>query len=978
MRGKKLLSILLALVMVLSMFPVLSASAGWTKNIYVCGVQLKDTNRDDILGDGRFSYNDYEKTLYVKGDVVGYEGDIIVSDSQNLKIQPVGKRTLSCTGYALSVTDNAILTNGGDTGNTLVLNTTGTGPAVGVGAKVTLTLDGANVSALGGKAGFAGPIFGDNEAKLIIKNSTVHASGDEAAIYYFKGGIELTDCSFDINGLRVEGHEVVDAKGDTAKSVDIKPMKTYDIWVCGTQVTEKNQDDVLGDGTCKFQVADSYLFVFKDITYEGAEAAVESRLGKELNLCLKADATIKNTGKGNAVYSNDGLKISGDGKLTAIAAGSDTTALKADGTLTITSGMNVTAEGGAYGIYGKKIEIESATVAAKGGTNAIRASEEGLHLSADIGVVQPVGGQIFGSDIRDKDGAPATEVLLKPVDVYNLKVCGRQVNYANCKDILGDGVFAYNPDTTTLTINGDCEFNGTIIESGITGTTIAVEKDSTLKVIDGHGILVTAPCTIKGPGKLTITGALSDIFVSSTSFGARDANLDLSGKNGIVGSDGTKLYVYDSTISVKASAAAISGFDLVQLNGCYIEAPEDAEIKDGNVKVGDELAKEVRIVPGTPTSVTKYDLWVDNTQVTTKNASDVLGNGVFAFDEASKTLTISGDYSFHHTEGDHGENTGIRSDIDGLTIKVAKDSALSGAYIVFSVSGSTTVTGSGKLTLPLAACSFNVNGLGKPITLTIQNASLVLDSQILGYKDESLVIKNSNILPGEYAASKVQGFKSIELIGCELVKPAGAKIVDGAIKVGDDIAEGIEIKATGAQTNPFVDVKESDYFYDAVLWAYYHTPQVTNGLDKTHFGPYATCTRGQIVTFLWRALGEPAPTITKNPFVDVKESDYYYNAVLWAYENKVTTGTDDTHFAPDAFCKREHAVAFLYRAAGSPEYTNKTNPFEDVSSNAYYYDAVLWAVEKNITKGIDAKHFGPAQSCQRCQIVTFLYRFMNS
>ena len=177
--------------------------------------------------------------------------------------------------------------------------------------------------------------------------------------------------------------------------------------------------------------------------------------------------------------------------------------------------------------------------------------------------------------------------------------------------------------------------------------------------------------------------------------------------------------------------------------------------------------------------------------------------------------------------------------------------------------------------------------------------------------------------------------------------------------------------------NPFVDVKASDYFYDAVLWAYYAKPQVTNGLDATHFGPSATCTRGQIVTFLWRALGEPAPTITKNPFEDVKESDYFYKAVLWAVEKGVTNGTDATHFSPNASCRREHAVAFLYRAAGKPEYSNKTNPFVDVTSSAYYYDAVLWAVEKNITKGMDATHFGPASACQRSQIVTFLYRFMN-
>ena len=758
----------------------------------------------------------------------------------------------------------------------------------------------------------------------------------------------------------------------------------YKIMICGKTVTDDNKDDVLGDGAVSFkQVGSSYyLYLHKSISWDNGATmpTISSTLGDYLYIIVTGDVTVTRTKNGGAISHNNLLYISGNGseesKLTVIGTSiNNDGAIYASGEIDIKNAV-VDASGGPYGIHaGGKLEITKSTVSAKGSTSAIYA-DGGLALGSDMGVVIPEAGQIFGADIRNADGSRATEVLLQPVESYNLKVCGKTVTSANCKDILGDGVFAYNPDTTTLSIYGDCEYMGSaMIESGISGTLIKAEKDVTLKVIDGHGILATASCLIKGPGKLTIVGALADIFVSGVALGIRDANLDLSGKNGIIGSDGANLFVYDSTVSVKANAAAISRFDLVQLNGCYIEEPEDAEIIDGNVMVGGEPAKEVKIVPGTPAPVTKYDLWVDNTQVTTKNASDVLGNGLFAFDEASKTLTISGDYSFHTTEGDHGENTGIRSKIDGLTIKVAKDSTLSGAYIVFSVSGNTTVTGSGKLTLPLAACNFNVNGQGKPITLTIQNASLVLDAQILGYKDESLVIKNSNILPGQHAASKVLGFKSIELIGCELVKPAGAKIVDGAIKVGDDIAEGIEIKSTGAQANPFVDVKESDYFYDAVLWAFNNG--VTTGVDATHFGPYATCTRGQIVTFLWRALGEPAPKSTANPFVDVKESDYYYKAVLWAYENGVTTGTDATHFAPNAYCKREHAVAFLYRAAGKPAYTNKTNPFVDVSSDAYYYDAVLWAVEKNITKGMDATHFGPANSCQRCQIVTFLYRFLN-
>ncbi len=177
-------------------------------------------------------------------------------------------------------------------------------------------------------------------------------------------------------------------------------------------------------------------------------------------------------------------------------------------------------------------------------------------------------------------------------------------------------------------------------------------------------------------------------------------------------------------------------------------------------------------------------------------------------------------------------------------------------------------------------------------------------------------------------------------------------------------------------TNPFQDVKRGAFYYDAVLWAVEHDPQITKGTDATHFSPDATCTRGQVVTFLWRAVGSPEPTMTFNPFSDVKESAFYYKAVLWALQNSITNGIDSTHFGPDQGCTRAQVVTFLWRTEHQPKPSSDTNPFVDVTGG-YHYSAVLWAVEKGITKGTSADKFSPDATCTRGQIVTFLYRDMK-
>ena len=186
----------------------------------------------------------------------------------------------------------------------------------------------------------------------------------------------------------------------------------------------------------------------------------------------------------------------------------------------------------------------------------------------------------------------------------------------------------------------------------------------------------------------------------------------------------------------------------------------------------------------------------------------------------------------------------------------------------------------------------------------------------------------------------------------------------------------VTVEATFAEigTEPespvFTDVPASAYYYDAVLWAVENG--VTEGTNATTFSPDMSCTRAQMVTFLWRAAGSPEPVTTTNPFTDVNSGVYYYDAVLWAVEQGITSGTSATTFAPDATCTRAQTVTFLYRAAGSPAVSGGS--FADVSADAYYADAVAWAVSEGVTVGTSDTTFSPDMNCTRAQIVTFMYR----
>ena len=173
---------------------------------------------------------------------------------------------------------------------------------------------------------------------------------------------------------------------------------------------------------------------------------------------------------------------------------------------------------------------------------------------------------------------------------------------------------------------------------------------------------------------------------------------------------------------------------------------------------------------------------------------------------------------------------------------------------------------------------------------------------------------------------------------------------------------------SAASDLPFTDVKESDYYYDAVDWAFNTTPQVTDGTSATTFSPNRTCTRGQVVTFLWRAAGEPEPSSSENPFADVKESDYFFKPVLWAVEKGITDGTSPTTFSPKNTCRNSHILTFIYRAVGEP---NKTG------AGTWWQDAYNWADSAGLLTGTYSGSYDINSDCPRANVVEYLYRYAS-
>ena len=218
----------------------------------------------------------------------------------------------------------------------------------------------------------------------------------------------------------------------------------------------------------------------------------------------------------------------------------------------------------------------------------------------------------------------------------------------------------------------------------------------------------------------------------------------------------------------------------------------------------------------------------------------------------------------------------------------------------------------------------------------------MIDQYVVAYLDEN---GKFNVVDTDYVDGYLQA--KLDKLGIYVVMP----------------------KSEVPENNPFEDVADTDWFYTPVLWAVENN--ITSGVDATHFGPYNTCTRAQVVTFLYAAAGRPDVTATEEPFEDVSASDWFYTPVLWAVENGITSGVDATHFGPNNTCTRAAVVTFLYAMEGRPEITAKSE-FADVADTDWFAKPVIWAKENGVTGGISATEFGPMNDCNRAAVVTFL------
>ena len=539
----------------------------------------------------------------------------------------------------------------------------------------------------------------------------------------------------------------------------------------------------------------------------------------------------------------------------------------------------------------------------------------------------------------------------------------------------GDGAIFDLADGATLNLEG-----GTITSEGETpaitvgkGATVVIPEDSKaeIKSEGGNAAIDLAPGASVQQGGNTITVVPVE-DESASNYVDNHGNIVLEsgsedGKvapNTVIQPDGTAISGKDNLPTVDSEGNVTipeGGATVTNPEGDKVEVGSGAEIPsivigvkdaDGNV----ETSKSIKLGDGTLTLETAvFDSEIDLKDYTCTVKSDdetvataeLKGGKIVVTPVSTGTANITATYTKNSgaAEGiallDEGEATAENDLTATFTVEVYKESSGGGggggssSSTTYAVSVEDSKNGSVSVSPKRAE-------KGDTVTITVKpDTGYELDELIVTDKNGDkikLTEKDDNKFTFKMPGSKVTVETSFKLIETE-------------------------------PENPFTDISKSDYFYDAVLWA--ADKGVTSGVTDTLFAPNASCTRAQMVTFLWRANGSPVVDYAMN-FTDVPADAYYADAVRWAVSKGITSGTSATTFAPDMTVTRAQTVTFLYRAAGTPAVSGGS--FADVDANAYYADAVAWAVSEGITSGTSATTFSPDAACTRGQIVTFLYR----
>ena len=932
-------------------------------DVYVNGTQVTGINKDNVLSDSgtpTVVYTPAEggtpQTLTLNGvNITNTSSDTSathhsgIEASDNLIIDLEGdNNTISGSGHAINMTNDGALTITGpgslkassDSGQTTVYtkgnvtinggakiiatNTSGgNGDVFDLGNsenKHTLTIIGTGTQVIAQKT--AGSAVAINHISTLTVNGdatlTAQSNGTAISCDTFTRGVGYT---VNVDATNYDGSGATANYQDNSRTaykyVEVKPGNTtsagtsYGVWVGNTKVTSNNASNVLSDGKVSYDPATKTL-TLKGATITGAaNRAYTSTITDACGIYSTHALTINLVGR-NTV---NGATTSAYGNYGIFVSGKLTFTSDSNGSITVSGGAS-TNSGNAWvpGVY------------ASGGT----AENDNYYPVSYAMSTAPTLVGVKATASRNRDGSDAETYSSSNNRNYKwIKIEQDATNTTIASPVI-EPDSCYFTNNVTVTIS--CLTNGAKIYYSTDGTNFS-EYRNAIPINDTTTITAYATKDDKTSATITATFTKRDASVTPvTSVILDKSKLDLkTNQNENLVATVTPANASDATVvwtSNDPSVATIDARGNVTTVGIG-KARITATTKDG----GYIAFCDVIVTEREPVQITFSD---ESGTVSPANTN--------AYGKLSTlpTPTRSG-YSFDgwYTEAEGGTAVTTDTVFDKATTIYAHwtRNSSSGSHTTYYPVNTPAKSEGGSVVVSPKSAS---KGSAVTVTVTPESGYQVSSVQAVDKDGKKLTLtdkgdgKYSFVMPG----SKVEVSASF----AQVQKPEEA--------------------------SPYRDVSKDSYYYDAVQWA--SDKGITNGVSDGVFAPDWVCTRGQIVTFLWRSVGSPAPKTAEMPFADVAEDAYYAQAVLWAVENGITKGTSETTFSHDQTCTRAHAVAFLYRLAGSPAVTGSS--FQDVAADAYYNAAVAWAVQQGITKGTSETTFSPNETCTRAQIVTFLYR----
>ena len=805
-----------------------------TADIYeleVAGRRVSSINKGDILGNGEASYDPETNALTLKKDITCNKDNTdgstpcITNRIGGLTIKADNEVTLTREQFGAGIYTEKDITL---TGKMTIEGGVGL-----LASDCQIIISDADLTVIGhnGSAAQGGMLGGTNTSRMTINNSEVRFNGTEdGSVVNFGNGLELNGCNLLNQGVFFDGVSYLYlGTTEPATNVEITTSEVYDLVVGNQRVYSKNASDILGNGEASYDPETNTLTLKKDFTLTDDRAIPVVRNNiSGLTLNAESGITLTREGFGAAIITEEDMTLTGRMTITGGVG-----ILVGDAQLTVKDAdLDISSGGGAIigrlgEEFGKtsRLVIDNSKISAKNDeAGAVYGFPNGIELD-NCGILT--------GDCEIKDGCilesyvddplPVSEVEITNAEIYGLEIAGQKVTSDNMDDILGNGEASYDPETNTLTLKKDitCNKDNTegatpCISNRIDGLTVKAEGEVTL-TREEFGACIYSEADMTLTGKMNVSGG-AGILVTDSTLTITDAEINAVGNSssGITGGrfgNESKLVINNSTVIAvshdeEEGSGAITGFgkgieliDSALAPGCVIN--------DGSV-CGSDGVTPAGSAEADP--VVKFDLYVYGTQVTSGNMTDILGDGVFSYDDTAKTLTVSGNHSMNL------KDIAIKNSIEGLTVNIAADSKLSGC---FETSKSMTLTGPGKLTLETFSTYQAVLIWGMGNTFTIKDADVsVTGGYMIGSSmngQNTLSIENSTLYTRISCSftTPSRDLAAIVLTGCDLKLPEGGSVSGAVIYDGDEqlakevrIAPPLEIRKGDINSDGHVDVTD--------------------------------------------------------------------------------------------------------------------------------------------------------------------------